>query len=244
MRAWVMLLSLVFVSAASADPLPPVNATYNSPDQVPGGVVLTGRFSESWAAGFEGGVSNTLFAESWDGFVLGTQWQVWCASIAAPPTLLYDTRVGGTGDVAYSTMYAGGRFLFDKNGPWSADNLVDFTGNLQSLTVVSTHQYLAGNRIGVRSNITMVGVFDQLYPSWDQACMDYSIQNGSILGSSPALLPATFPPFLNPVVCPAFGGGVNIGAWGDVDHHTLVITGCAVPARESSWGGIKNRYGD
>lgn len=242
MRAWIMLLSLFLVSAASADPLPPVDGTYNSPDQAAGGLMLTGRFSEAWNSGFEGGVGNTIFAESWDGSVLGTQWQVWCASIAAPPTLVSDTRVGGTGDVVYSTMYAGGRFMLAATGPWSADNLTNFTGNLQSLSVLSTHQYLMGNRIGVRSNITMVGVFDQLYASWGTTCMDYSIQNGSILGSSPAPLAPNFPPYLDPVFCPAFGGSVNMGAWGDVDHHTLVITGCAVPVEPASWGGIKSRY--
>jgi hypothetical protein len=207
--------------------------------------MLTGRFSEAWTGGNEGAVTNTLFAESWDGAVLGTQWQLWCASIAAPPTLLVDTRIGGTGDVIYSTMYAGGRFLLDKSGPWSADNLVDFTGNLQSLTVVSTHQYLMGTRTGVRSNITLVGVFDQLYPGWPATCMEYSIQNGSILGTTDlGPLPATFPPFLDPNVCPAFGAGVPVGAWGDVDHHTMVVTGCAVPAEEASWGAVKSRYRD
>ncbi len=241
---FVALILAVTAVPALADPLPPVNGIYNSPDQVPGGQVLAGRFSEYWAGGAEGALTNTIDAQSWDGAQLGTQWKVWCPAIAAAPVMVSDTRVAGTGDVVYNTIYSGGRFWLSPNGPWSADNLEDFSGNIQSFTVVSTHQYLAGTRIGVRSNITLVGLFDQEYASWDPRCMDYSIENGSIQGSSPAVKPLDYPDFLDPAQCPNILTQPGPGAWGTVTQITLVITGCAVPTETATWGSLKSRYED
>jgi hypothetical protein len=238
----IALAALVVATPAAAqpDPLPPVNGIYNSADQVPGGLVLTGRFSEAWNGGAEGALTNTINAESFDGATLGTQWRVWCPSIGAPPTLVSNTVVGGTGDIVYETTYAGGLFWFSKNGPWSADNLVDFTGTVQSFVVVSTHQYVGGMRIGVRSNITMQGLFDQQYASWSTPCMEYAIQNGSIQGSTDmGPFPALYPPLLDDTTC---APGPATGAWGSVTQITMVIMDCVVPTEPTTWGRIKSQF--
>ena len=243
MMRWLLVLLTAFavtLPAWAADPLPPLNGIYNSADQVPGGLVLTGRFSEAWNGGAEGALTNTVHAESFDGANLGTQWRVWCPAIAAPPVLQSNTVVNGTGDIVYSTTYTGGYFWFSQNGPWSGDNLVDFTGTVQSFVVVSTHMYVGGTRIGVRSNITMQGLFDQQYPSWSTPCMDYSIQNGSIQGSTAlAGLPADYPVFLDDQTC---NPGPTAGAWGTVTQITIVIHDCVVPVEPTTWGRIKATF--
>ncbi len=204
--------------------------------------MLTGRFSESWMP-TEGAVNNAIHAESWDGATLGSQWRVWCPAIVSAPVLISDTRVAGTGDAVYRTIYGGGRFWLSSSGPWSADNLADFTGDVTYFVVVSTHQFLMGNLNGIRSNITLIGIFDQLYPSWNQSCMDYSIDNGSVTGYAPSVKPADYPGFINYLNCPAEAGDGNLsGAWGSVTNLTLVITGCSVPAQPSTWGAVKLRY--
>jgi hypothetical protein len=190
-------------------------------------------------------VGNTLHAQSWDGATLGTEWKVWCASIALPPTLVSDTRDGNmTGEVTYRTVYGGGWFWFSKFGPWSADNLVDFTGTIQSFVVTSTQEWVFGTRIGTRANITVNGLFDQQYPTWDPACMDYLISNTSIFGhTGMGPLPAGFPMFLDPGVCPA-EAPLPDGAWGSVTQITVYITGCVVPVEKTTWGAIKATYGN
>ena len=238
---FLFLATLIVASAGFAQPLPPVNGLYDSVTQ--GGVVLDGRFSESWMApGGEGMVGNTINAQSWDGSTLGTEWRVWCASIAAAPVLQSDTRdANGTGQVTYETIYGNGWFWFSRFGPWSADNAVDFTGTIQSFVVTSTHEYVDGTRIGVRANITINGLFDQLDPTWDPACMDYLISNTSIFGDTTmGSLPTGYPMFLDPNVCPNMAA-LSDGAWGSVTQITLYITGCVVPAEETTSSG-ENRF--
>ncbi len=245
MRAVILILALVSAALpAAAAPLPPMNGLYTSVSQ--GGTLLDGRFSESWVGGQEGAIGNTLNVASWDGSGLGSEWRVWCASMAAAPVLVSDTRgISGTGEVTYRSRYAGGRFWLAKDGPWSVDNLADFTGDLQSVEVTSTHQFVSGQRIGVRSNVTLSGVFDLLAPNWAPACMDYLIANTSVLGTTAsAAVPGGYPGLLDPASCPGGSGDLPDGAWGSVTQITLLVTGCAVPTKTATWGSLKSRYTD
>jgi len=240
----LIVVSILVCPVAGAQPcpaiLPPVNGTYLSPEF--GGPVLTGRFAESWiGVGGPGQVGNTINAESWNGIMLGTQWRMWCPQIAAAPTLIADTRDGnGTGEVTWRTMYSGGRFWFVKTGPWSADNLADFTGSVQSFVATTTYQYVFGQLLGIRSNIVTSGIFDQLDPCWGEQCFDYTIDNAAFYGSTDTgAKPAGFPGFLDPNFCPDDQERLMRGGWGDVTHIALRITGCVVPDEITTWGRIK-----
>jgi hypothetical protein len=241
----LVILAFVLALVASpvlATPLPPVVGVYNSSD-IPGGTMLTGRFSESWPGGGPGQLTNTVNAASWNGTQLGTEWRVWCPGIILAPIFIADTRIGGTGDVVWLTYYGGGRFWYSMNGPWSADNLTDFTGSIDQFTAYTTYMYVGGTLLGIRSNITTIGTFDQLYPSWGTRCFDYTINNATFFGSTDTgTKPADFPSFLDPANCPSDVGTLNAGGWGSATQITLMITGCAVPAEPSTWGRIKTRY--
>jgi hypothetical protein len=235
-----LVLALVLpATLAFAQPAPPVNGVYRTTDL--GGTMLSGRFSESWpGVPFHGQIGNTVNAASYDGAVLGTEWKLWCASIASPPMLVSDTRVNGTGVVTYQTLYSGGNFWLTQGGPWSADNAVNFTGTLDSFIAVTTFQYAAGTVIGIVSNITTSGFFDQLDPSWGMDCLEYTISNAAFAGdTSTGTKPAGYPDFLDPGLCPADTGNLMAGGWGLVTQVTLLISGCEVPLQPTSWGQLK-----
>ena len=48
-----------------------------------------------------------------------------------------------------------------------------------------------------------------------------------------------YPAFLVPITCDPTR---TLGSWGEVDEITLIITGCTVPAKETTWGEIKSLY--
>ena len=244
--AFAMALAVV----ASAQPYdPPVNGIYFSTD-MPGGTILTGYFSESWAGAIptHGQLGNTINAGSWDGTTLGAEWKLWCSTINQPPILVSDTRDGnGDGEVTWRTYYEGGRFWFSQNGPWSSDNLVDFTGDIHEFTATTTYQYAFGGQlIGIRTNITTIGHFDQLDPRWDEACMVYEINNSAFFGTTDqGPKPPEFPMFLDPAACPIKTLLTpELGGWGDVTHIALSIDDCTVPVRETTWGEIKSIYSE
>lgn len=224
----VLLCLLLIPVAASAGP--PVYGVYNSNDI--GGSMLTGRFSESFVGGGPGQVGNTIHAQSFDTVNLGTQWRVECPQIGAPPTVLSDTRVGGTGDVVYSTVYVGGTFWLAKNGPWG-DNVADYTGTLVGFTNVATYQFLGGVLIGIRSNVTMSGTFDDY-----AGVMEFAISNSATFGdTSSQAFPAGFPE-LRDQACAA---GPTDGGWGSVPNITLVIQE-VVANDASTFGVLKARF--
>lgn len=220
--------------AASAFAGPPQQGVYLSNDL--GGSMLTGRFSESWVnpAATHGQVGNTIHALSWDGFGLGSQWRLTCPSLVSA-VLVSDNRDGnGTGDVTYQTNYAGGTFWMSMNGPWG-DGTVDYTGTIQTFVVTTTFQYVFGNLLGIRANVTMTGEFD----GYD-SCFDYTINNTAFFGTTDQMpLPADYPTFLDNVCSP----GVNRGGWGSVTEIALQIYGqCTVPTQEATWGTVKSLY--
>jgi hypothetical protein len=144
-------------------------------------------------------------------------------------------------------VYDGGRFWFSKDGPWSSDNLVDFIGEIFDFTATTTYQYAFGGMlIGVRTNITSIGHFDQLDPRWDEACIVYEINNSAFFGTTETgSMPAEFPMFLDPSACPNQSLFTpELGGWGDVTHITFAVNDCAIPVKEKSWGAIKALYTD
>lgn len=235
MKRFLTTLTLMLI-AGTAFATPPQTGVYLSNDF--GGVMLTGRFSESWVnpSASHGQVGNTIDAMSWNGAVLGTEWKVWCPSIALPPTLVSDNRDGnGTGDVTYQTTYGGGVYWMSKNGPWG-DGSVDYTGTVQSFMIVTTYQYVFGQLLGIRSNVTMIGKFD----GYDN-CMEYTINNAAFVGTTDVMpLPSDYPPFYDSSCAT---GTVSRGGWGTVTQIAIRIYGsCAVATRPASWGAIKALY--
>lgn len=228
-RLILSLSVLLLLVPATALAGPPTTGIYNSNDI--GGSMLTGRFSESYLAGSPGQSGNTIHAQSYDTVNLGTQWRVECPSIASV-TLVSDTRVDGTGDVVYRTVYDGGTYWLAKNGPWG-DNTVDYTGTVLSFVNVSTHQYVGGARIAIRSNVTMSGNFDDF-----DGVLEFAISNSATFGdTSTGPLPAGFPAFRDDT-CAA---GPTAGAWGSVPNITMTIQE-AVAGEASSFGSVKARF--
>jgi hypothetical protein len=232
----IAIALLVFLGG-SAFAGPPQVGVYLSND-LPGGVMLEGRFSESWVnpAASHGQVGNTINALSWNGAMLGSEWKVWCPSIVIPPVLVSDNRdQNGTGDVTYQTQYGGGLFWLSKNGPWG-DGIADYTGVVQTFVVTTTYQYVVNTLLGIRGNVTMGATFD----GYDN-CLEYSINNIAFVGTTDLMPIATdYPPFLD-TNCAS--GVVSRGGWGTVTEIALSIYGsCTVGARSSTWGAVKALY--
>jgi hypothetical protein len=235
MRFLLLLLAMV-VCACPAMAGPPVDGIYNS-DDIPGGTLATGRFSESWIdPGSAGQIGNTLNAESFGGLGLGAEWKMQCASIAQPPQLVSDTRdVNGTGEVTWRTHYSNGTFWLASSGPWG--NGQDYTGTLNSLIVTSTHLFTNGSPTGIRSNITTSGSFD----GFDDSCAEYSINNATFFGDTDQglPLPAAYPPFMDSS-CQL--GTRTRGGWGSVTQLTILVTGCTVPVEDMTWSQVKTLF--
>jgi len=218
---------LLLVGTAAAGP--PAAGTYLSTDM--GGSVLTGYFSESWVAG-PGNIGNTVNSASWDGATLGTQWKLWCPAIDVGPVLVSDTRDGnGTGEVTYRTTYAGGFFWMSKTGPWG-DNTVDYPGTVSSFIATATYQYVLGQLLGIRSNITTFGQFDGYGD-----CMEYTINNAAFLGEG--TVPDYCPPYMDSSCALT---GLSLGGWGHAHDLAIRILGCEVPVNQSTWTGAKTLY--
>lgn len=232
MRHLVVVL-IVIALAGTAFAGAPTLGVYLSLTQ--GGPVLDGHFSESWVGG-PGQIGNTINAQSWSiGTGLGTEWRFYCPSIAVAPVEIENTVDGsGTGDIVYQTEYAGGLFWLSMNGPWG-DATEDYTGQLDIFSVETTYKYVGGTLLGVRSNITMSGHFF----GYDN-CLNYAITNASQFGTTETgPLPADFPPFLDS----SCAESPTTGAWGDVTHIAMQITGpCIVGTEETTWGGVKALY--
>lgn len=231
MRTLLLLLAAVLIPVASLAAAP-ATGTYNSTDL--GGAMLTGRFSESFMGPGPGQIGNTIFAQSFDG-ALGGQWSLGCVSIGSAPTLVSDTRdLSGTGEVTWRTVYDGGTFFLDRSGPWG-DGTEDYTGVIYTFINTSTHQYVAGTLVGVRSNVTISGIFDGYAD-----CMDFIISNSATVGTTATgSLPMDYPAFMDPNCdfTPVDG------AWGTVPTITMTITGnCSVAETESSFGTLKARW--
>jgi hypothetical protein len=227
-------LLMVILLAAPAIAGPPLPGVYRSTDM--GGLMLVGRFSESWVGtGNHGQIGNTVNAASWDGTVLGTQWTLSCPHIASLPVFVSDTRdVNGTGEVVYRTTYSGGATWLSRTGPWG-DNTVDYLGTLDSFIATTTFQYVWGELLGIRSNVTTIGHMNDF-----AQCFEYTISNATFygpLGSEPK--PSDYPDFID-ASCAT--GVLSRGGWGTTTQIALRLSGCQIPVAPTTWTEAKALY--
>lgn len=230
-RCATMLFAMALVLCAAVPAFAaPVNGVYTSTDL--GGQLLTGRASVN-RTGIDSGFPHVFHVQSWDGALLGTQWEMRCGQ--SNSFLTQDNRVAGTGTVVYTSTYAGGTFTFFAGGwPWG-----DGTGTLSSTTLVSTVQFV--NNIPVASvvNGNTSGFFNG-------GCnLTFAIANGTGVGETTSLdpsitKPANYPVFLDGTCNPA-AAIQQFGTWGNVITLTMQID-CAVPTQDATWGRIKTLY--
>jgi hypothetical protein len=217
----------------------PADGSYQSTDI--GGPVYTGYFSESWVGNSpgHGGVGNTFIVASVDGPAVATQWEVWCASVSAPPVLLEDTRDGDdTGEVTWITSYDSGFFWLFGEGPWGQSGADDFHGTTGAMEVKTTYTYELGVITLINSVITVSGAFDP--GSWDGECLELTatsvVEGTTESGSKPEDYPAFMESGCNP---PA----TQTGAWGYFGIMTLEILDCtSSPVESTTWGAVKSLY--
>jgi hypothetical protein len=228
----VLLSSLVPIAIASGTN-PPLVGTYKS---LLGGI-LPGRASESAACdGCDGQLGNMLDAASWNGSTLGTNWQITCPQISAAPILIFDGVVAGNGQRIYQTVYSGGTLWLAGSGAWGTGDPA-YTGGFTSFYVVATQQLVAGQVVGVVSNINFTGSLD----GYDN-CFTLAISNAELVGATPGAPSESgaFPAFEGPSDCNLTG---THGAYWDVHDLTFSILGrCEVSTRRSTWGAVKNMY--
>lgn len=217
----------------------PVDGEYPSIDI--GGSVYTGLFSESWAGGtpWHGVVGNTYIISSVDGPAIGTQWEVWCAALSAPPTVLSDTRdAGGTGVVTWSAAYDGGNFWLFGGGPWGDAGADDFHGTVGTMVVQTTFTYESNTVTSVGSTLSMSGEFDT--GSWDGKCLEIDA-TGVVTGTTEtAVKPEDYPAFMESGCTPP---AAETGAWGSFAALTLAVLDCVPsPVESTTWGAVKSIY--
>ena len=97
---------IVLPVLASAEPIP---GTYSSPSR--GGNVLVGRVSVSRQYP-NSGDPKVFNGQSWNGSVLGTQWEIKCGvqTTSVPPDYSQFNPVTGTGFIFYNQTFQGGTF--------------------------------------------------------------------------------------------------------------------------------------
>lgn len=238
----VILICLVVAGTVSADTAadPPVYGTYQSIDL--GGSVFAGRVSESWAtspSGY-GQVGNTVLLSSINGPAMGTQWEYWCASVAAQPLLVADVRDStGTGEVVWSNDFDGGHFWLAGDGPWGTIGWADFTGTIDAMSATTTYRYSGGVIDSVHSVYTLSGYFDPA--EWENSCIECAINWVAYVGSTDEEpLPDDYPPFMASDCGPSTTG---YGAWATASWIEIRIYACSpTPVRDATWGGIKALY--
>ena len=234
--ALVIIFALFLIAPLLAIAGPPADGIYTSTDL--GGQVLLGRYSESWEVpGDRLETGNTANKRSWDGASLGTQWELYCTRIAAPPMLITDTVDGnGNGFREWRVVYVAGDLVLDGNGPWGDGSEPSYQANLHAYQEIKTFQYTNHQIVQSISNVSLQAGFKD----FDETCVTISILNQEELGTTDtASLPPDYPAFLMPITCDPTR---TLGSWGEVDEITLIITGCTVPTKEATWGEIKSLY--
>jgi len=224
------ILALPMIAAAA-----PIAGIYTSTDM--GGQVLTGRAS-TWRSGINSGLPHVLHSQSWNGAVLGTQWEMRCATENVNFTV-QDNRVGGVGTVVYTSQFNGGTFTFFPGGwPWG-----DGTGTLATTTLISTVQFILIG--GVSTPVASV-VNGNTSGSFQGGCaLEFAIGNGVGVGETtslnPAIVkPADYPTFLDGTCNPA-PANQEFGTWGNVITITVGIH-CPVATTEAAWSNVKSIY--
>jgi hypothetical protein len=235
MKAVIAFL-LVMVIAVPVLAGAPVNGTYKSTDI--GGVMLPGRYSESWFP-TRLVVNNTLNEQSWDGATLGTEWHWYCPWIVVPPTLLSNTVNGaGNGSKSWFVRYTGGICWLNGAGPWAGGD-ASYTANINTWTAIVTETY--SNFVAVTSVRTHSA--SASFNSYTQQCMALTISNTARVGDTDSgTLPANYPNFWDWTTCSDIGTA-GPGEWGNVHSITFTVQGCeTVSTEQRSWGAVKSLY--
>jgi hypothetical protein len=223
------LTTFAFVAASSAAPIP---GTYTTTDL--GGQLLTGRAS-TWRPGINSGLPHVLHGQSWNGSVLGTQWEMRCPTENVNFTVVDGRDGNGTGPVTYTSTFNGGQFeLYNTGGPWGFG-----VANLGVTTVVSTVQFVTNNPVASVVNAQTSGSFG------GGCTLTFALANGFGVGETtslnPAIVkPADYPTFLDASCGPA-PANAQFGTWGTVITGTMRID-CVVPTSTETWGGVKSIY--
>jgi len=231
-RVATTLAALAGLFVASLALAVPVDGTYTSTDL--GGQLLTGRAS-THRTGINSGLPHVLHAQSWNGAVLGTQWEIRCPTSAVGFSVQDNRDGSGTGTVVYTSTYSGGTFTFHPGGwPWG-----DGTGTLGSTLLITTVQFVSWNPVAAVVNGNTSGAFD------GGCALTFAIGNGVGVGETTSLnplitKPADYPVFLDGTCNPA-AANLQFGTWGTVITVTMNID-CATGARQSTWGRIKTIY--
>jgi hypothetical protein len=194
------------------------------------GSLTGGRISEAWCGDPEGpGVEgNTLYAMSWDGATLGLLYVFAGMAIDGDGAVETGSSINasGFGWIDYITNYVGGSFWMDGGHTWSDGT--DLTGTVTSCAVGARVTLVNWIPVGVASNITLTGVFDQC-----QECTIHVVGNSTrIWDGVTGPMPADFPPF-------ACG---TTGELHDMCCLQATITCPIVGTEESSWGAIKELH--
>jgi hypothetical protein len=201
------------------------------------GTILPGRSSEAWCtvsppeyhrAGVPGNTENAM---SWDGTSLATQWRFWGMQIDGTGAVLtYDgvNPTTGTGFRDYSTNYVGGQFWLAGWHTWSDGT--DLFGNVTYMNVGARVSIVAGQVVGVTSNILITG---QLV-TCPNCVLEYSISNAIRVWdpTDPDPMPADYP-------------GWECGTTGELFDICCIdaLIVCDQNANEeSTWGAIKEMY--
>ncbi len=190
------LILIVIVSTAQAAP---VIGFYDSEFS---GEILEGRWSESYVGGGAGQLGNTIHAASWDGSVLGGQWLLAGPAIDAAPSILSDTRNGGTGSVTYLTTYGNGNMTLALTGPWGgAGDVADYAVSIGDYRHTTVNTYVMDSLVASTTIVEMMGTFDD-YAGYELnfvvAVAIPAGEGSTIAADYPAWLPSS----------------ANSGAWG------------------------------
>ena len=236
----VLLSALaVIVFAATSHAQPPVTGVYYSTPPL-GTDVLDGRQSESWSAptGFLS-VGNTLYAQSWNGATLGTQWSISCPDVQALPVLIVDlvNPVTGNGQKIWSvSLSVPQTFTLDGAGAWAGGDAV-YNGVITTASLTVTEQFVAFARTGAVANIAYSGHFvGPRYP-----CLQWAANWAEVGTTDGGAKPPGYPTFLTAGTCAA-AGPPSLGQWGNHHQITMTIFDCMVPVEEKTWGAIKELY--
>jgi hypothetical protein len=222
---------------AHADPRPGTYTSALRPGTTPG--VQLGHMSVSRQYPNSGN-PKIFHGQSWDGSVIGTQWEFRCGveTTITPPVYGPGFNFGTmTGYITYNQSFSGGTFSLYAN---PAVNWGSGSGTLNTTSVV-TQVYLAN---GMPASSSFTGLTTGRF---DTGCtLTFAMGNGYGMGetSDPPYMtkPATYPTFLAADCSPA-DASHQFGAWGDVNDIVITINAdCAVSTRHSTWGTIKSIY--
>jgi hypothetical protein len=207
----------------------PVQGSYSTTTST----MIGGRVSEAFCSGTPPGPGlpgNMQNAMSWNGAALGGQWVLSGMTIDAAGAVEKKRSIDayGNGYIDYVTNYTGGQFWLSGAGAWG-DGLGDFTGYLTYYNVGTRVSYIGGVQVGVTSNISFRGTFNEC----SYCFIDAGIANSILIWNGGGAMPSNYPPFL----CAA-----NTGELHDACCLTIHILCDVTSTEEGTWGSIKALY--